>query len=177
MNRTADLNKALGFAIGRIEEEATRSGEPLSDEQRLLLHHLPKDSALPQVYFPDAEFPAVLLPRDTAYERLCALAKAAHHIDLRLNPASAIDWEFAAAVSKLNVLAPGLGGRERAQAVVGRLASPCCFVAIRILGRGSGTGRGNRTVDTIPMDGDRCWIRRYLGPSALCFTTDRRMAG
>jgi hypothetical protein len=50
VNRTADLDAALGFVIGRIEEEATRSGESLSDEQRFLLNHLPKVSALPEAY-------------------------------------------------------------------------------------------------------------------------------
>jgi hypothetical protein len=45
----------------------------------------------------------VLIPRrDTIYERLCALAKAAHTNDLSLNPLSALDWELAALVSKLN---------------------------------------------------------------------------
>lgn len=102
MNRTADLDAALGFVIGRIEEEATRSGEPLSDEQRFLLNHLPKVSALPEAYGADPESPMVLVPRDTEYERLIGLAKAAHLNDLRLNLASALDWGFAAAVAKLN---------------------------------------------------------------------------
>jgi hypothetical protein len=34
VNRTADLDAALAFVIGRIEEEATRSDEPLSDALR-----------------------------------------------------------------------------------------------------------------------------------------------
>ncbi len=102
MNRTADLDIALGFVIGRIEEEATRSGEPLSDEQRFLLNHLPKYSAFSQPYGGDPEIPAQPIPRDFIYERVCAVAKAAHNNDLRLNPASAPDWEFAAAVSKFN---------------------------------------------------------------------------
>ena len=102
MNRTADLDAALGFVTRRVEEEATRSGEPLSDEQRFLLYHLPKDSVLRQPYAGDPEFPPVLVLRDTIYERLCALAKAARHNDLSVNPASALDWEFAAAASKLN---------------------------------------------------------------------------
>jgi hypothetical protein len=102
VNRTADLDAALGFLKGRIEEEATRSGESLSDEQRFLLNHLPKGSALPEAYGADPESPMVLVPRDTEYEMLIGLAKGAHLNDLRLNPASALDWEFAAAVAKLN---------------------------------------------------------------------------
>ncbi len=87
--------------IRRIEEEATRSGESLNEDQRSLLHFLPMHSAFD--FAPNAEHPPVLLPpRDTTYERLCALAKAAYHNDLRINPPSALDWNFAAAVSKLN---------------------------------------------------------------------------
>jgi hypothetical protein len=102
MNRTADLATALRFVIGRIEDEATQSGESLSDEQRYLLTHLPNASVLPQACGSDPESPMVLVPRDTEYERLCAVAKLAHHNDLRLNPASILDWDFAAAVFKLN---------------------------------------------------------------------------
>jgi len=70
MNRTADLDTALEFVIGRIEEEATRSGEPLSDEQRFSLNHLP-DSALHQPYGDSPEIPQPqFVPRDTRYERL-----------------------------------------------------------------------------------------------------------
>jgi hypothetical protein len=102
MDQTADLDNALGFVIRRVEEEATRSGEPLSDEQRFLLNHLPENSALPQNYGADPESPIVLVPRDALYERLCAVAKAAYQYDLRLNPASDLDWDLAAAVSKLH---------------------------------------------------------------------------
>jgi hypothetical protein len=101
MNRN-DSGVAQEFVIRRIEEEALRSGEPLSDEQRVLLNQLPKDSALPRAYGGDPEFPQVLVPRDTTYERLCALAKAAHKTDLRVNPSLAFSWEFAAAVTKLD---------------------------------------------------------------------------
>jgi hypothetical protein len=93
-----DLDTALAFVARRIEEEATQSGEPLSDDERLLLHYLPKHSVLP---LPDLEYP-MILPRDIAYERLCALGKAAYLSDLLRNPELALDWEFAAAVSKLN---------------------------------------------------------------------------
>jgi hypothetical protein len=50
----------------------------------------------------DLESPPVMVFRDTAYQRLCATARAAHRNDIRLIPAPALDWEFAAAVSKLN---------------------------------------------------------------------------
>jgi hypothetical protein len=101
MNPTTDFDTSLAFITGRIEEEAARSGEPLSDEQRFLLNHLPNNSALPIWNGADPEWPAVLISRDSAFERLCALAKAAHNV-ARLNPASALDWEFAFAVLKLN---------------------------------------------------------------------------
>ena len=41
MDRNADLDHALAFGVERIEEEATRSGEPLTAEQRFLLNNLP----------------------------------------------------------------------------------------------------------------------------------------
>jgi hypothetical protein len=47
-SETADLDAALRFVIGRIEEEANQSGKPLSDEERLLLNNLPKDPPLVQ---------------------------------------------------------------------------------------------------------------------------------
>jgi hypothetical protein len=36
---------------------------------------------------------AVLIPRNAAFESLCAVAGAAHNSDARLNPASTLDWE------------------------------------------------------------------------------------
>lgn len=102
MDRTADLETALKFVIRRIEEEAARSGLPLTAEQSSLLNHLPKTSALPMAHHGDPGSSALFLPRDTDFERLCALAKTANHHDLALNPASSCDWEFAAAVFKLN---------------------------------------------------------------------------
>jgi len=101
MDRTADLGVALGFVIGRIEEQAMRSGEPLTVEQRLLLNDLPKTSSLPGMFTGDPESLPMLVPRDATYERLCALAKAARRNDLALNPAS-LDWEFSFAVLQLN---------------------------------------------------------------------------
>ena len=96
MDRTADLDSALSFVIGRIAEQAKLSGEPLSDEQRLLLNHLP--SRTPANW--DPEF-LVLVPRNINLERVCALGKAAYLQDRQLNPSS-LDWEFAFAVLTLN---------------------------------------------------------------------------
>src|ERR1700680_3485166 len=101
MDRTADLGAALGFVVSRIEEQAMRSGEPLTEQQRFLLNNLPRQSAAPEFNTGDPEFPLYFVPRDTTYERLCALAKAAHRSDLELNPGSP-DWEFAFNVSKLS---------------------------------------------------------------------------
>jgi hypothetical protein len=96
MDRTADLESALDFVIGRIAEEAKLSGEPLSDKQRLLLNYLP--SSGPANW--DPEIP-VLVPRNINLERVCALAKAAYQHDRQANPTS-LDWEFAFAVFTLN---------------------------------------------------------------------------
>jgi len=180
MDPTADLDKALGFVTKRIEEEATRSGEPLSDEQGFLLNHLPKYSALPQNYGADPESPIVLVPRDTAFERLCAVAKAAYQNDLRMNPASALDWDFAAAVSKTapppNGLAIKLVRLESPPTLVGPLASRCCCAAAHILLRGADAARDKPTVDATPMVRHRNRLHCHLGSSLLCFTTNRGMA-
>ena|ERR1700687_2899834 len=96
MDRTADLDSSLRFVIGRIAEQAKLSGEPLSDEQRLLLNHLPSST---QANW-DPEIP-VLVPRNINLERVCALGKAAYQHDRQVNPAS-LDWEFAFAVFTLD---------------------------------------------------------------------------
>jgi hypothetical protein len=96
MDRTADLNSALSFVIGRIAEQAKLSGEPLSDEQSLLLNHLP--SSTPANWDPEI---VVLVPRNINLERVCALGKAAYQHDRQVNPAS-LDWEFALAVFTLD---------------------------------------------------------------------------
>ena len=101
MDRTTDLSAALGFVIGRIEAEAMRSGEPLTEEQRFLLNNLPSESGVPEFSTGDPEFPLHFVPRDTVYEPLCALAKTAHRSDLALDPRSH-EWEFAFNVSKFN---------------------------------------------------------------------------
>ena len=98
MDLTADSGAALGFVIRRIEEQAILSGEPLDEDHRSLLNDLPRRSDAP-AFDTGGEFPFV--PRDTTYERLCALAKTAHRSDIELNPASH-DWEFAFNVLKLN---------------------------------------------------------------------------
>jgi hypothetical protein len=101
MDPAADLEAALQFVIRRIEEESVQSGEPLSDEQRALLHNLPKESSLPDTSVDPESPPVLFVPRDIAYERLCEMAKAALHKDLQQTESSP-NWEFAFAVSKLN---------------------------------------------------------------------------
>src|SRR5260370_38895640 len=78
-----------------MQKKLQPPGEPLSDEQRLLLNYLP--SSTPQNW--DPEIP-VLVPRDINLERVCALGKAAYQHDRQTNPAS-LDWGFAFAVFML----------------------------------------------------------------------------
>jgi len=101
MDPTTDLSTALGFVIHRIEEEAMRSGKPLNEEHRFLLNNLPTKPDAPVFDTGDPELSIGFVPRDTTYERLCALARAAHRSDVELNP-GAKDWQFAFNVSKLN---------------------------------------------------------------------------
>lgn len=97
MDRTTDLDAALRFVVGRIEEQATLSGEPLDKEQNLLLKYLP---CAEDATYPDPEFPTPV-PRNLNLERLCALTRAAYLNDQQTNPTS-LDWEFAFAVLRLN---------------------------------------------------------------------------
>jgi hypothetical protein len=97
MDRKADLDSALSFVIGRIGEQAVLSGEPLSEEQRILLNYL-SPSSTPAGWGPEILTP---VPRNINYERLRALGRAAYLNDRRVNPAS-LDWEFAFAVFTLN---------------------------------------------------------------------------
>jgi hypothetical protein len=96
MDRTADLHSALSFVTSRIAQQAKVSGEPLSDEQRLLLNYLP--SGTPAIWDPRFQMP---VPRNINLERVCALGKAAYLHDRQVNPSS-LDWEFAFAVFTLN---------------------------------------------------------------------------
>jgi hypothetical protein len=96
MDRTADLDSALSFVVGRIAEEARLSGEPLNEQQRLLLSYLPSSTTTNL----HPEIP-VLVPRNINLERLCELGKAAYLHDRQLNPKS-LDWEFAFSVLRLN---------------------------------------------------------------------------
>ena len=94
-DETRDLDAAVKFAIGRVEEQAKQSGEPLTEAQRLLLDYLP--TTIP---FVDPEFPTPV-PRNINLERLCSLGRAARLKDLQLNQAS-LEWAFAFAVLKLH---------------------------------------------------------------------------
>jgi hypothetical protein len=94
----SDLDVALQFVKRRINEEALRSCDPLTDDQRDLLEDLPAEQFLPEAYAGDPEY--IPLPRDLAFERLCALARAAHRRDRTLNPTER-DWQFAKAVTQL----------------------------------------------------------------------------
>jgi len=101
MDPTTDLETTVAFVIRRIEEQAMRSGQPLNEEQRSLLNDLPRTPTLPETGTAEPDSLTLRMPRDLAYERLCALAKAAHKEDIQLNP-EGHDWHFAAAVAKLN---------------------------------------------------------------------------
>lgn len=97
-NPRTDLQVALAFVIGRVEQEAQRSGSPLEADERELLVHLPSAPGYPG--WVTAEFWQIV-PRDFAYERLCKLAKAAYSHDLRAGPASVRYWDFAMAALRL----------------------------------------------------------------------------
>jgi hypothetical protein len=98
MHSFTDLSAALNFVSQRIEAEAKLQGEPLNDDERVLLENLPAESLIDVSPSPDSP---TLVPRDFGYERLCAIAKAAYRADLS-NAERTAAWEFAAAVSKLH---------------------------------------------------------------------------
>ena len=180
LNPKADLEASLAFVIGRIEEEARRSGEPPSDEERSLLNDLPTHSVVPMGNGSDPESPTVPVPRDTVFERLCALARDACNSDVRLAPTSALDWEFAAAVSKLNHHPMSWllhwAGVKSVQTVVGSLASRSCCAGGDILGRGPTAAGGKSNLDAIPMDWLWRSIHRCLASHIFCVTTTGGMA-
>jgi hypothetical protein len=99
MDRTTDLETALGFVVRRIEEQAKASGHPLNEKEHSLLENLPPSNVNYSICAPDLG-PAELVPRNINLERLCALAKAAYLSDCEANPAS-LDWEFSFAVFTL----------------------------------------------------------------------------
>jgi hypothetical protein len=69
--------------MGRIREEAERSGAPLEEEEQSFLSHLPTTPTNPMAHRAfDPELPAPV-HRDFGYERLCNLAKDAHLHDLQ----------------------------------------------------------------------------------------------
>ena len=100
MDRTADLEAALSFVVGRIVEQARLSGERLSQEQRFLLDNPPSTPASAHSLTSGHPEIVKLVPRDINYERLCSLAKSAYLNDREINPAS-LDWEFAFAIFAL----------------------------------------------------------------------------
>jgi hypothetical protein len=101
-DRTADLEAALSFVTRRIQEQARRAGQPLNEEERLLLKDLPSSEPGYVNSGWNAELgPPPLVPRNINLERLCALGRAAYLHDRELHPIS-LDWEFAYAVCKLN---------------------------------------------------------------------------
>ena len=96
-NSLADLENALLFVMARIEAEATRECEPLDEEEKLLLRHLPTVSPAPIVFDPD--LPILLpVPRDVRYERLCSCARAAYTRDVAESPDGVRRWQSAAVV-------------------------------------------------------------------------------
>lgn len=101
MDRSGDLDTALTFVIRRIEEQAMLSGLPLDDDERLLLNNLPKTPRMPSINIGDPVFSSDIRLRDTSYERLCALGRAARLRDVALDP-TMLDWDFAFSVAKLN---------------------------------------------------------------------------
>jgi hypothetical protein len=96
MDRQVDLDSALNFVAGRVEEQADLSGEALTSKQHPLLKYMPSSPLGGW----DPEMP-VLVPRNPDFERVCQLARAAYAHDRQVNPTS-LDWEFAFAVFTLN---------------------------------------------------------------------------
>jgi hypothetical protein len=106
MHNSTDLMAALNFVSQRIEAEAKLQGEPLNDEERLLLHNLPTESLIDAS--PTSDSP-VLVPRDLGYEKLCSIAKAAYRSDLSIRQVAASRCRVARGGGRLNMWS--LGGR------------------------------------------------------------------
>lgn len=100
MDPTTDLELALRFVVHRVEEQAKASGQPLNEEEYLLLKNLPSSNVNFPIWAPEFGTPE-LVPRNITLERLCSLAKAAYQHDRQLNPES-LSWESAFAVFTLN---------------------------------------------------------------------------
>ncbi len=101
MDTTTDLRAALDFLTRRIEEEAVRTGDRLTEDQQLLLRELPKDSPLSGPNVGGPESPAYPIPRDPDFERLVSLVRSAYRHDLP-DPTLSTQWEFSIAASKLS---------------------------------------------------------------------------
>lgn len=97
----SDLETALQFVTRRINEEAIRSGKPLSEEESYLLGNLPTKKVVPHTY-PHRDPEALTLPppRDLTFERLCELATAAYQADLERGRNGG--WQLAKAVMELH---------------------------------------------------------------------------
>ena len=167
---TAELDTSLALVIGRIEEEAMRSGLLLSNEQRFLLNHLPNNS-VPIWNSADPEWPEVLIPRDAAFERLCEPQRNAAQSGI--NPRPGVCCRGFETQPTPDVLALALGEREGAQILVGPLAPHCCCVAGHNRLHRSDPDRGKRSLDSISMDRHRRRMHCDLDSSAICLTTDR----
>jgi hypothetical protein len=98
----ADLDVALTFVVERITLEAEHSAEPLDEDEKYFLNHLPTEPTNPTATWGcntayEGYWPEPVL-RDFRFERLCKLARDAHRHDLPTRPDAALEWEFAAAV-------------------------------------------------------------------------------
>jgi hypothetical protein len=171
-----DLDTSLAFIIGRIEEEAMRSGQILSDEQRFLLNHLPNNSALPIWNSADPEWPAVLTTGRCIRKTLRSSRSRAQQrcaAQSGINPRLGVCCRGFETQPTPDVLALALGEHEGAQILVGPLAPHCCCVAGHNRLHSSDPDRGKRSLDSISMDRHRCGMHRDLDSSAICLTTDR----
>jgi hypothetical protein len=101
MHESGDLHSALHFVIGRISEEADRSGPPLDDDEKHFVLHLPARPTNPTLDHTWSEQSTSSWPiplRDLMFERFCKLAKNAHKHDLTFYSNAAKRWNFAAAI-------------------------------------------------------------------------------